>query len=91
LPLSGRRLPFAIAAQAVVVGACAPCKFVTVIGMRFLSIFFGVILLLPGVCSILFTPMIKSGQDYILNMVWTSGFVIGVFGLWLIFKGGRNS
>jgi hypothetical protein len=59
--------------------------------MRVLSIIVGIILLLPGVCSIVFTTMITGGQDYILDMVWVSGLVLGGFGLWLIFKGGKRS
>jgi hypothetical protein len=84
-------LPSTIAAQSAAVETRKSREIVKGQTVRVLSIIFGIILLLPGVCSIVFTSMITGGQDYILDMVWASGLLLGGFGLWLIFKGGKRS
>ena len=56
--------------------------------MRALSIVFGIILLLPGLCSLVFTPMLLDGTDIIV--LWLPGIVAGGLGIWLIAKGGKG-
>ena len=60
--------------------------------MRVLAIFFGVILLLPGLCAIVsmaaFLP--GSGGDGGLGLLWLFCFAISFGGVMLILRGGRK-
>lgn len=56
--------------------------------MRALSIVVGIILLLPGLCSLAFTPMLLSSTDIII--LWLPGIIAGGLGILLIAKGGKK-
>jgi hypothetical protein len=67
--------------------------------LRIAFIVFGALLLLPGACSLLFTPIAlpflapllerPDGEYTPLIFLWFSGFVLAAIGGWLLFKGSR--
>jgi hypothetical protein len=58
--------------------------------MRALAIFFGVILLLPGLCAIVSMAAFGSGGDGVLGLLWLLCFAISFGGVMLILRGGRK-
>ena len=59
--------------------------------MRALAIFFGIILLLPGLCAILSMGAFGTGGAADgLGLLWLLCFLISFGGVMLILHGGRN-
>ena len=61
--------------------------------MRTAAIIFGVILLLPGICSLgfmlAFLPTLRSADASLFIPLWAIGFAISAGGIWLLRKGGK--
>jgi hypothetical protein len=61
--------------------------------MRTFQIIIGIILLLPGLCSLAFMTE-SSSRDFMsggLWGLWVPCLLVSAFGLWLIFKPGKQS
>ncbi len=56
--------------------------------MRIFLIILGIVLLLPGLCSLAFTPMFLQSPD--IGIIWLPGILLGGLGVWLILKGGKK-
>lgn len=50
----------------------------------------GVVLLLPGICSLLFSPFVWQYPDLGVVLIWLTGFGIAVLGVFAIRAGFRN-
>lgn len=61
--------------------------------MKILQIILGIILLLPGICSvgviILFLPQLATGDMTMLLPLWLGTFLLALFGYWII-RSARN-
>ena len=61
--------------------------------MRTAAIIFGIILLLPGICSLGFMlaslPSFHLSDASFLIPLWAIGFAISAFGIWLLRNGGK--
>jgi hypothetical protein len=56
-----------------------------------LAIVLGIILLLPGLCSLLFVPYLGANVPVWLGVLWVSGLIVGALGIALIWYAGRRS
>jgi hypothetical protein len=57
---------------------------------RILLVLLGIVFLLPGVCSLAFSPFIFQGPDPGLVLIWLSGLAIAAFGIWMIRRAFRK-
>ena len=57
--------------------------------LTFLMVIVGVILLLPGVCALLFSGAAFSGGEAWLAILWVVCLLISAVGVWLLVKAFR--
>jgi hypothetical protein len=57
--------------------------------LTILMVVIGVILLLPGICALVFTGAVYSGDDSSLMMLWIACLLVSAGGIWLIVKAFR--
>lgn len=54
--------------------------------VRVLLVITGIVLLLPGACSLFFTLGLVQADGFVLGL-WLVGMMLGGLGVWLIYKG----
>jgi hypothetical protein len=54
-----------------------------------LMVIFGIILLLPGICAVVFMAGGGIGSDSVLVLLWVACFLVSLGGIWLLVKAFR--
>jgi hypothetical protein len=54
-----------------------------------LMVIFGIILLLPGICAVVFMAGGGTGSDSVLILLWAACFLVSLGGIWLLVKAFR--
>ena len=54
-----------------------------------LMVIFGIILVLPGICAVVFMAGGGTGSDSVLVLLWAACFLVMLGGIWLLVKAFR--